>query len=239
MQGIQQCKVFGPFNAGTTLMQRYLHNLFIKKSPDLLKFWKHSLPPVFYPYPKLPEDKPVVMPFKQVPEVLFVCMVRSPYFWINSSLNNPYNFSFQTQSRDKERLLRSPVVLRKHQKFKNIIHVWNHYYQGYAEQLEKSNTVIYIRLEELVRDTATTLQKFDFYLERIPEVDFESTIKRISGVPSKTYNTHGQEWEEKNQDENIYRFFNNSELDFINRQLDKKLMKKFSYPLAWQPPKIG
>lgn len=179
-----------------------------------------------------------MMPFEQFPKVLFVCMVRSPYFWINSTLSHPYNLSFQTRQRDKENLLRSPVKLRNRQEFKNIIEVWNHYYQAYASHLASKNHVVYIRLEDLVRDTANTLETLDGYLERTPSVDVEYVIETVSGSPSKSHNSHGEEWEEENRQESIYRFFNNSDLAFINRQLDQELMKKFGYPVAWQSPEI-
>ncbi len=191
MNNIEQCQVLGPFNSGTTLMQRYLNQLFRDFSPDSFIYWKHSLPPEYFPCSNIPADTPDYRPIGKFPGILFLCMVRSPYFWINSTLRRPYNLAIQTNSRDVAERLRSPVVFRKNQRFCNIIQVWNHYYRGYTKLLESGNRVLYIRLEDLVKDADSTLQKLDTCLQRKSGIDVQRTIKKISAIPSKKHNTHG------------------------------------------------
>jgi hypothetical protein len=66
----------------------------------------------------------------------------------------------------------------------------------------------------------------------------ERVINRVAAVPSKTQNTHGAVWEEKNQQEYLYRSIRNRDLAFINQQLDSSLMEKFGYKLAWASPSV-
>jgi hypothetical protein len=58
------------------------------------------MPPFFYADPRVPVGKPVKKPPEKFPAVLFVCMVRSPYFWVNSTLRRPYDLAVQTKSMD-------------------------------------------------------------------------------------------------------------------------------------------
>ncbi len=238
MKEIQHCQVLGPFNSGTTLMQRYLFNLYRNFSPDCFPYWKHTLPPVFYSYPRTPSRKPIRVPSGGFPNVLLVCMVRSPYFWVNSILKRPYDVAFLTKSMDMEDRLRCPVVFRHNQRFENITQVWNHYYRCYAEQLEINNRLLYIRLEDLVKDTVNTLQKLDSRLHRRPGRNLKQVIDKISATPSKPHNAHGAVWKKKNRLKYVYESICNDDLVYINQQLDPELMRKFAYHLAWTSPVI-
>ncbi len=99
--------------------------------------------------------------------------------------------------------------------------------------------MVYIRLEDLVSDTANTLQQLESFLERKPGSDLKRIIEGVSPVPSKSHNAHGAAWREKNQLQHLTASTSRSDLEFVTGQLDHKLMKKFGYPLLWFPPEVS
>ncbi len=229
-------QVLGPFNSGTVLMSRYLQNLFRNFAPKHFEYWKHSLPPWWFMQGH-PPGPAVNKPVTDFPGVMFVCMVRSPYFWLSSTCRRPYDITFQSKSFDLGKRLRCPVSLRL-QRFRNIVQLWNNYYRRYEEELEVNQRIVYVRLEDLVRNPADTLSRLEPRLERRQGSELEPVIKRLTAAPMKPQNTYGAAWEEKNRLGHLRKTISNRDLTFITQQLDRRLMQKFDYPLIWSPPDI-
>ena len=222
MSEIKHCHILGPFNSGTVLAACYLRQLFSNFKPKRLNCWKHSLPPDFYR-----EDSPqnaFQAPPEGFPGVLFVCMVRSPYFWATSTCRRPYALGFRSRDKDLADRLRCPVWF-KGKRYKNIVQLWNHYYYSYAEQLEVNNSAEYVRLEDLVRHPVRTLQILENRLQRRPGSDLKKIIKQVSAVPSKPNNAYGAVWEEKNRLDHLLKSISKHDLAFVTRQLDRELMQ--------------
>lgn len=219
-------------------MQMYVGNLFQNIEPDCFPYWKHSLPPALYSYPRISADEPVQSQPQGFPGVLFVCMVRSPYFWVGSSCRHPYDLSFHTRTKDLGTRLRSPVVLNGRQRFKNIMQVWNQYYHQYEAFLEPDNEVVYIRLEDLVRTPESVIKNLDLFLERKPRIELKHVIDKVTAVPTKPQNAYGEVWEEKNRMAYLSRSISHSDLAYISHQADQQLMQKYAYPLVWPSPEI-
>ena len=229
MSEFEHCQVLGPFSSGTTLMYSYVHRLFQNFNLDRFRYWKHSIPPR---YLGNFSGQFVEIPTAEFAGVLFVCMVRSPYFWLTATTRRHYNFRFHVRSFDMGHRLRSPVYLRD-RLFTNLVEVWNSYYRSYALHLEPLGNVIYVRLEDLVRNPRDAIRLLETKLERRPGSDEEAFIDSVSTKPRKPDNAYGETWEEKNRLEFVTRTLRHAVLSFINQQLDPKLMEKFSYPRAW------
>jgi len=236
MPEFEHCQVLGPFNTGTVLMNSYVRQLFGASRQERFDYWKHSIPPHY----QRNSDGQMIADETggEFPGVLFICMVRSPYYWLPATSRRPYNLSFQERSFDMGQRLRSPVNL-KVRDFKNLVQVWNDYYHSYASQLEPHGRAIYVRLEDLVRDPGAVLKRLDTRLERLPDRDEQAVIDSISKVPRKPDNAYGEVWEEKNRLAYAVRAIRQQDLAFINAQLDPDLMRKFEYPFAWARPEVA
>ena len=233
MGEFEHCQVLGPFNTGTALMHAYVKQLFQNFRPDRFPYWKHSLPPSY----QRNSDNQVVADGStgEFPGVLFVCMVRSPYFWLPATSRRHYNLNFHVHSFDMGQRLRSPVYFNG-ELFTNLVKVWNGFYRQYAAHLEPLGRVIYIRLEDLVKNPRDTLQVLETKLERKHGSDTQASIDLVTRAPRKVDNAFGETWEEKNRLDFVTRTLRSADLSFINQQLDPLLMKKFGYPWAWASP---
>lgn len=233
MEKIKHCQIMGPFNSGTVLMSCYLHQLFLEFNPACFKYWKHSLPPNFRSNEN--EQLSTRDLSRDCEGIFFVCMVRSPYFWLPSTSRRPYNFGFHVRSLDIGQRLRSPVYLNG-ELFINLVQAWNSYYRCYERNLEPLGKVIYIRLEDLVRTPHEAVRLLESRLQRRPGSDAQATIDSVSPVPCKSDNSFGEAWEEKNRMDFATKTLRQADLSFINQQLDPRLMKKFGYSYAWNTP---
>ena len=229
MSEFEHCQVLGPFSSGTVLMNSYVHRLFRNFKPERFAYWKHSLPPR---YLANNGGQFVEVPTAEFAGVLFVCMVRSPYFWLTAASRRPYNLRFHARSFDIGHRLRSPVYL-KDRLFTNLVEVWNSYYRSYALHLEPLGRVIYVRLEDLVRNPRGAIRLLETMLERKPGSNEEAFIDSVSNAPRKSDNAYGETWADRNRLDFVKQTLRSEDLSFINQQLDPQLMKKFSYPHAW------
>ena len=229
----EHCQVLGPFNSGTALMNSYLRRLYQNSKPGLFAYWKHSLPPSYHRNAdsKIISDGSV----GEFPGVLFVCMVRSPYFWLPATSRRHYNLRFQASSFDVGQRLRSPVFFLEDM-FTNLVDIWNRYYRRYAQHLEPLGRVIYVRLEDLVRNPRATIEVLDEKLQRKPGSETQATIDSLAEAPRKTDNSYGDIWEERNRLDYATQTLRNEDLSYINQQLDPLLMTKFGYRWAWANP---
>jgi len=236
MSEFKHCQVLGPFNTGTVLMTSYVRQLFSNNRQKRFEYWKHSLPPR---YQRNADDKMVTIDSADAfSGVLFLCMVRSPYFWLAATSRRPYNLNFHVKSFDVGQRLRSPVRL-KDENFNNIVHLWNSYYRRYALYLEKQAEVIYTRLEDLVRNPRDILRVLESKLDRKPGSDVQASIDSMAQTPRKADNAFGEIWEEKNRLKFVSQTMRAEDLSFINQQLDPLLMKKFAYAYVWPDPEIN
>jgi hypothetical protein len=236
MGDTQKCWVVGPFNSGTRLMNRYLVELFDNVATGEGAFWKHSLPPHYYADERAPG--PLEDLEQAFPGMIFLAMVRSPYYWVASTCRRSYSLQFEERAVDLGRRLRSAVSL-KQQRHANLMHLWNSYYRRYAECLEPGNRVRYVRLEDLVRNPLETLRELGRQIECEPRSDVQEVIDQVSPIPSQRGNTYGVAWEEKNRPEHLLRTIRSSDLSYITQFLDGDLLRKFDYSPIWSGPEVA
>jgi hypothetical protein len=236
---IKHCQVLGPFNSGTSLMQMYLGQLYQNSTPKMFPYWKHSLPPDYYRYPW--EDgrpKPLEVDLEHFSGVLFVCMVRSPFAWVQSTCRRSYDIDFKVQSLDLSQRIRSPIVFRRHQRFENIVQMWNAYYRQYELLLEREVDMCYVRLEDLAQDPENALRPFEERLQRRQGSDLAQVIQRAVSKPMKATNAFGQSWEESNRPEHLARVIPQGDLQFLSQQIEPALTNKFGYRPLWIGPSV-
>jgi hypothetical protein len=232
----ERIQILGPFNSGTCLVFQYVRALFHVRVQYHTFVWKHSLPPRYRARPASGEK---ALPFEPPQEVfegtLFLCMVRLPYFWILSTLRQPYGTLGLRGMGDASAALRSPIRFEG-RTFANIAALWNAYYDAYREHVVPRAAVEFVRLEDLVQAPERTLQGLGRHLRRREGVDLRRTIAEISNRPAKRDAgrpcVYGEEARREYVPERVPGRFAAHDLDFLNRQLDPELMRAFGYPFV-------
>ncbi len=237
-QPFRHFQVLGPYNSGTSLMERYLNQLFRAPVSSRLWFWKHSVLPNLHVNELDPDLGQLCVRHILAPaDTLFVCMVRLPYFWLLTTLRRRYGMVLKNTNVDFSCRLRSPVHIKR-ESFDNPVQLWNHYYHRYIEHLESSNQVCFMRLEDLALSPGKVLKGLETVLRRKPGTDLHEKISQISTVPSKDGNAFGEAWKEKYRLDNVTRLIGSADLEFINNQLDEDLLRKFNYKRFWVEPEF-
>jgi len=230
-------QIFGPFNSGTCLVFQYLQTVFDIKVDYHTLFWKHSLPPRFR---GMSDNRRCDIP-PPPPEVfdrtLFVCMVRLPYFWILSTLRNPYRIVYMVEKGgDTNARLRSPIRFED-RLFANSAQLWNEYYRAYQAHIVPRAAVVFVRLEDLVQTPETVLSELGQRLRFRKDVDLQRAIAEISNRPARVHSgepcVYGEQARREYVPERIPRYFTAHDLALINHQLDASLMSTYAYPLVF------
>ncbi len=229
-----EAQVLGPFNSGTNLMFVYHRNLFAVPIRFHTFFWKHSLPPDFLPAPKSRLTPELDVPIGRLMKAArFVCMVRSPYFWIHSTLKHPYTLRFLDRRSTRLDSLTSRIEFHG-DVHANLSVLRNAYYRAYLEELPALRTR-FVRLEDLVADPSSTLATVGEGLERKKGVDEAATIDSIHQRPAKRHGgeacVFGDDARALYVPERVGEFFDAEEIAAINAGLDRGLMKRFGYPV--------
>ena len=216
--------------------QRRLYDL-ITSAHDA--FWKHSMPPDYVATTHTRWNKGAEMPLQQIlSDTQFICMVRLPYFWLLSTCRSPYGITFAIKHRAFSRRIRSPITFRGRH-YANLIGLWNQYYSRVHEHIETRGHLRYVRLDQLVEHPERILEELKTVMKPVPGIRMTQVIARISNQPSKKHNSYGLEAKQKYRFENVPKVISSEDLNFINSQLDEKLMKKFGLPFVWTGPIVS
>ena len=219
-------------------MQRYVGSGFRIRSSRWDAFWKHSVPPDYQRiyFKRWKEDE--AFPTHEIfPTTLFICMIRIPYFWLNSTVRRSYNIRFMTGQTFSERL-RSEVRM-KGKSYPNIVEFWNHYYRSVIEHIEPYADVRFFQLEKLVDQPHETLKSLSEIVPMRPRVSLEEMIDKLFNTPMKKRNAFGEKARQMYQIQNVTEMIDHDDLVFINSMLDPQIMRRFDLPLVWTRPEVS
>jgi len=231
--GFAQVQIVGPFHSGTCLVFLYLQALFDVHVRYHTLFWKHSLLPRFRGLSDNRTCDIAAPPPDVFDWTLFLCMVRLPYFWVLSTLRQPYGIALvDDNAGDASAALRSAIRFED-RIFANHVQLWNAYYRAYHEHLVPHAAVKFVRLEDLVQTPENVLGDLGRCLRRRKDADLDSAIAEISNRPAKVHGgpcVYGEEARREYVPERVPNRFPPHDIEFINGQLDPELMRRFAYP---------
>ena len=231
-----EIQILGPFNSGTGLMYHFKHALYPIYSRYNRVFWKHSIPPHYFWEKGCYWENTEKIPIDKILETtLFICMLRLPYYWILSTCDTNFNLiKFDISNESFSEKIRAKLEFRGNY-YDNIVQLWNSYYRGYQNHLPEDKT-IFVKLEDLVQDPMKIISILNGYLELFPHVDIRKIIEDISNKPCRIIDkkpcTYGKFAKKKYTIANVSKKIDERDLQFINQNLDSKLMEYFDYPFV-------
>ena len=148
--------IFGAWNTGTNLISNILNNnIFIdlKTNQELTvcnnnKVWKHH--PKYALIEELVKD----------PNNLIIIMYRNVFSWLNSMNKSSYEAKFESMNSIVK-------IQNKHENvdvsFRNIVHVYNHYYNNYMKlSIQYPNVVFFDYRKIINQETSFEYMNFKF-----------------------------------------------------------------------------
>jgi len=152
--------IFGPWNTGTNLISNVFDNnrLINLKTNEVLnicndsnKIWKHN--PKFALIEELAKDN----------NNIIVIMYRNIYSWLNSMKKASYELHFENLTSI------ATIKNRRHDidiTFRNIIHVYNHYYHNYMKLSIQYPNVVFFDYRKIINED-TCFEYMNFKLSRL------------------------------------------------------------------------
>ncbi|MCD4788842.1 MAG: hypothetical protein K8R37_02485 [Bacteroidales bacterium] len=203
-------KIYGERNSGTIYLEWLVKknlNTEILETYDL--GWKHRLAPT--------EDE---ISEKTKKDVLFLCLVKNPYSWLLSMHKRPY---FHESLR---KLSFSDFIKYSYGDYRNPIIMWNLKNQSYLDLSNFVENHKIVRYEDVLKDPVTTINSLaDKYGFKKPVFfkNIQNLLTNTHGMKSRKFHKDyfiNEEWKKR---------LHNSNINHINKYLDKDLMEKFNY----------
>ena len=228
---MKRIQILGPFNSGTNLLAKILNNAANEKislSPcGSTYFWKHN---IYF--------KKIYNFIKKNQEVLFICMYRDIYEWINSVLKKNYDLKGMSNNFTRDKIisissknsfgqlkLDKPCTIHGCH-FKDLIHLHKFYLFNYLKLITSFKNVICISYSKvLLPDRFNYLsEKFNKFNITLNKINLEKIIEK----PSKG---HGGSVKNINQaiekSKNINKKFSEKDLKYIKKRINLKLIHFF------------
>jgi hypothetical protein len=153
---MKQIQILGPCNTGTNLGARLFKNNTINDKDALLvgSEWKVASSPKTLKVDTINESNTCVIDKHSIDkkkltnvigsrqDVLFVCMYRPLKNWILSVKKEKYRIAWDYK-------LTSRVGFRN-QIYKNIVDLYNHYYENYIYLINKHTNIIYLEYNKII-----------------------------------------------------------------------------------------
>lgn len=153
--------ILGAWNTGTNLVSNIFDNnsLIDLKTNEVLnicnndnnKIWKHN--------PKFA----LIEPLAKDPNNIIVIMYRNIYSWLNSMKKASYELNFENLSSI------ATIKNKKHDidmSFRNIIHVYNHYYHNYMKLAIQCPNVVFFDYRKIINQD-TCFEYMNFKLSKL------------------------------------------------------------------------
>ena len=221
-------------------MFNYAHHLTAARTRYHLLCWKHSLPPLYSWHDgclwKRADGSP---PEELLRATLFVCMVRSPYFWLLSTARQSYEIRFEDGATTFSERLRCPVHFHG-RRYDNLTDVWNAYYRAYRTHLEPGGAA-FVRLEDLVEAPMASVRALGRHLKIMSSPRLEEEVAKIAETPAKIHQApcvYGEQARKQYRVDNIGRLISSEDLALICEQVDHALMKAFGYGIVRPTPSV-
>tara|TARA_Y100000389_G_scaffold205049_1_gene262428 strand:- start:5904 stop:6605 length:702 start_codon:yes stop_codon:yes gene_type:complete len=226
-------QILGPYNSGTNLIHKILNsssNEKISIGPEgSTFFWKHNF-----------QFKKIFKFIKKNKDVLFICMYRDIFQWINSIFK--YNYGVEGMPNhiySRNKIIRvsskkntgNPLQLHKPCRvngyyFRDLIHLHKFYLFNYLKLITRFENVICISYSNLLLPN-----RFNYLSEKL--IKFNITLNKINleKIIQKPAKAHGdpvkniEQAIEKNK--NINNKFSEKDLKYIKKRIDHKLIDFF------------
>jgi hypothetical protein len=214
-----EVQILGPFNTGTNLLHQIISTAYNTKIGPIGStiIWKHTI-----------IDNVVVR--NKIKNVLKIVMVRDPYFWLRSLEKKRYTFESKSKNPDDiNKLLVKPCKLRTH-KFSNCVQLWNYYYKNYLKFLSKDRT-LYISYEQLIFEPEKVINVLSEYIRLKPTYQMKDIITIMRTPSNKRAKNHKDAVAYNKNTNNRKNVYHPSIQTFIQKNLDKELMKIFGYQI--------
>ena len=117
--------LLGPYGSGTNLVNNILKTTLISKEEGTTRIWKHSM-----------KRHMIENYTKEFSTTLFVVCYRPLYSWLKGLEVNKYGMGYD----DK---LDTPVKIAEYT-YKNIVELYEHYYNNYKYLIERCPNVIFV-----------------------------------------------------------------------------------------------
>lgn len=201
--------ILGPWNTGTNLISNILSNsycLFLNNENEFLDFsnndvWKHE--------PKFS----IIENIAKNPNKIVVIMYRNVYSWLSSMQKSSYELEFKS-------LDSIAKIKNKDISFRNILHVYNHYYNNYIRLINTYPNVIFFDYKKISNETIA----FDYINFKLSKVNLriKEKYKVIQQLlqPSKS---HGKPV--SNSTEAMQKY--NKSILVMKEEIKKYKMEKF------------
>lgn len=133
-------EVIGAWNTGTNLISNILSKSycsFLDNDKEILEvdnsIWKHE--PKFRTIENITKD----------PNKIVVIMYRNVYSWINSMQKASYELEFKSINSISK-------IKNRDMSFRNILHVYNHYYNNYIKLINTYQNVVFFDYKKIADD---------------------------------------------------------------------------------------
>lgn len=210
--------ILGAWNTGTNLISNILSNsycVFLNNEKEVLDIsnnhvWKHE--PTFSKIENMAKD----------PNKIVVIMYRNIYSWLNSMLKASYELEFKTFNSIAK-------IKPRDISFRNILHVYNHYYSNYIRLINTYPNVVFFDYKKISNETIA----FDYINYKLSKINLciKEKYKVIQQLiqPAKQhgkpvnnstealqkYNRSILLMKEEVKKQNVQHFVNNNIIDFF------------------------
>jgi hypothetical protein len=207
----KKIKIFAERNTGSIYLEWLLNN---NLKVDLVDFytlgWKHRLAP-----------SELEVSEQMSKELIFICLVKNPYSWLQSMHLRPYQHDELTQ------LSFSQFIRFSYGDYRNPIQLWNGKNQSYVGLSKYTEKQAIVKYEHLLKDAQEVLEdlakRFDMNKRFSWFVDNDQYMTNHHGILERKFH---KDHYLKEQWKNI---FAKEDIAFINKELDKELMQNLNY----------
>ena len=228
---MKKIQILGPFNSGTNLLAKILNNAANEKlslsCDGSTFFWKHS---IYF--------KKIYNFIKNNPNVLFICMYRDIFQWIESTLKSNYDIkglptykpgnkiiSISSKNSFLQLKLDKPCSIHGYY-FKDLIHLHKFYLFNYLKLITRFKNVICISYSKLL-----LTDRFNYLSKKLNKFNITLNNLNLEKIFQKPAIGHGCSVKNikqaKEKIENINNKFSEKDLKYIKKRINHKLIHFF------------
>ena len=204
---VQSFKIFGERHTGTNALSSFIiENFNIKFLYYDYLGWKHRLAPKENEIQKFATQ-----------ETIFLFTFRNPYSWLKAMHRDPYYYHYPKITE----LNFFEFVQFQIEDYENLIMLWNQKNSSYLEMINKVPISMLVKVEDFHNDQQSYFNKIS------SKIGFNGNF-----IPMDRYlNGRGQSSDKSVKESLSIPNLSREEIEVINRDLDKDLMKQLNYNL--------
>lgn len=213
MKNLVKVKVYAERTSGSAYLEWLLvNNLYVELQNGPILGWKRRVAP-----------DPDEIPPLAAQEVLFVCLVKNPYSWVQSLHRKP------SKHEELSKLPLKDFIRLSFGDYRNPLTMWNIKAKSYFQLRDSVKRCCILRYEDLLSNPRKEIDKLaENYQIPSKSMSFRDTDRRVdenltqgSRAFHRSYYLK-EHWREK---------LTNADIGFINQSLDLALMKDLDYKL--------